>query len=108
MPGTETKEILYISGNQEPITHSEQLPYYAYIKAFLRASSIFLDTLGSGGGRLDGPLFPSRNHPLCPLWFRHKIVNYCKSVLSKGILRGALPGIICNTRQGTASGAVYK
>ena len=63
---------------------------------FLR-TSLFLDTWGGG---LDGSSFSSRNHSLCLLWFGHKIVNHCKSVLSKGILLGASPGIISNTRQG--------
>ena len=67
---------------------------------FLR-TSLFLDTWGGGGG-LDGCSFSSRKHPLCLLWFGHKIVKNCKSVLSKGILLGASPGIISNTlaRQG--------
>ena len=98
MPGTETKEILYISGNQEPISPSDQLQIILglYVTVFLR-TSLFLDTWGGG---LDGSSFSSRNHPLCLLWFGHKIVNNCKSVLSKGILLGASPGIISNTRQG--------
>ena len=72
---------------------------------FLR-TSLFLDTwwggggVGGGGWRLDGSSFSPRNHPLCLLWFGHKIVNHGKSVLSKGILLGASPGIISNTRQG--------
>ena len=73
---------------------------------FLR-TSLFLERLGGWGGGglggeggLDGSSFSSRNHPLGLLWFGHKIVNHCKSVLSKGILLGASPGIISNTRQG--------
>ena len=98
MPGTETKEILYISGNQEPISPSEQLQLI--LRLF---DGVFTDQFifGHMGGGLDGSSFSSRNHPLCLLWFGHKIVNHCKSVLSKGILLGASPGIICNTRQGT-------
>ena len=105
MPGTETKEILYISGNQEPISPSEQLQLILRL-----CDGVFTDQFifrhmggwggGGVGGELDGSSFSSRNHPLCLLWFGHKIVNHCKSVLSKGILFGASPGIISNTRQG--------
>ena len=96
MPGTETKEI-YISGNQEPISPSEQLQLILRL-----CDGVFTDQFifGHMGGGLDGSSFSSRNHPLCLLWFGHIIVNHCKSVLSKGILLGASPGIISNTRQG--------
>lgn len=98
MPGTETKEILYISGKQEPISPSEQLQLILRL-----CDGVFTDQFifgHMGGGGLDGSSFSSRNRPLCLLWFGHKIVNNCKSVLSKGILLGASPGIISNTRQG--------
>ena len=98
MPGTETKEILYISGNQEPISPSEQLQLILRL-----CDGVFTDQFifgHRGGGGLDGSSFSSRNHPLYLLWFGHKIVNHCKSVLSKGILLEASPGIISNTRQG--------
>ena len=102
MPGTETKEILYISGNQEPISPSEQLQIILGLcDGVFTDQFIFGHMVGGGGGwRLDGSSFSPRNHPLCLLWFGHKIVNHCKSVLSKGILLGASPGIISNTRQG--------
>ena len=101
MPGTETKEILYISGNQEPISPSEQLQLILRLcDGVFTDQFIFGHMGGGGGGELDGSSFSSRNHPLCLLWFGHKIVNHCKSVLSKGILLRASPGIISNTRQG--------
>ena len=87
MPGTETKEILYISGNQEPISPSEQLQIILGLCDGVFTDQFIFGHMVGGGGGLDGSSFSSRNHSLCLLWFGHKIVNHCKSVLSKGILQ---------------------
>ena len=100
MPGTEDKEILYISGSLEPISPSEQLQLILGLCDGVFTDQFIFGHIWGGRGGLDGSSFSSRNHPLCLLKFGHKIVNHCKSVLSKGILLRASPGIISNTRQG--------
>ena len=100
MPGTETKEILYISGNQEPISPSEQLQIILGLCDGVFTDQFIFGHMVGGGGGLEGSSFSSRHPSLCLLWFGHKIVNHCKSVLSKGILLRASLGIISNTRQG--------
>ena len=100
MPGTEDKEILYISGSLEPISPSEQLQLILGLCDGVFTDQFIFGHIWGGRGGLDGSSFSSRNHPLCLLWFGHKFVNHCKSVLSKGILLRASPGIISNTRQG--------
>ena len=99
MPGTETKEILYISGNQEPISPSEQPQIILGLCDGVFTDQFIFGHMVGGGGIRWVFVFISESL-LCLLWFGHKIVNHCKSVLSKGILLGASPGIISNTRQG--------
>ena len=51
MPGTETKEILYISGNQEPISPSEQLQIILGLcDGVFTDQFIFGHMVGGGGG----------------------------------------------------------
>ena len=50
MPGTETKEILYISGNQEPISPSEQLQLTLRLCDGVFTDQFIFGHMGGGGG----------------------------------------------------------
>ena len=51
MPGTETKEILYISGNQEPISPSEQLQLILRLCDGVFTDQFIFGHMGGGGIR---------------------------------------------------------
>ena len=72
MPGTETKEILYISGNQEPISPSEQLQLILRLCDGVFTDQFIFGHMGGGGG-LEGFSFSSGNPPLFLFCFGQKI-----------------------------------